>query len=691
MTKNKITMILLVILASSFVVAPMMPLVMAPEGVEITSVSPTSRHGKVGEDINIVGTVNTTDGVYRLFFNNQLVKESNADGKSINATFPAPHILGGNYTIILQDVAKNVNATTSFFIDTAYYIKAVMLDSPLQKQESNPVEIWVNVTGGSPNKVYVANVTVGLPSAAASIFWKLFRLSNTTSTGDGHNTTIVFPTSFSTGAHTNLTGTYSVAFNNSLATNTFFIGLTDRGEYHRLDNVNVKASGYKQNENVSVTIGFNKKIINSTAYQADSGGIVQASWTVPFNASIGVYTVNVTSTFPPASKTEKTPIDSQNFDVPGFDVNVTTKNLAGNSVPSVTVRVYEGSKSVSNVTTDSDGLATFVLEIGNYTVEAYYRTKKVGARDLIIANTSAVDLICNLTNLKVAIITEGGIALPEVEVLVVPENNTLTTDVQGTAVAYSLLPNSTYTLNSSRYGMLFNTTTISSLLVNNSPVAWFNLTIVCPTHKLQVSVTKTNGQPISDAVVKIQDLIGGLNNSASTDLQGTAHFNNTFGRYSVTVYGSDGIELNETLVDLFEDKNVTVVCQLYSLTVSIRVTDYFGQALSNVNVTLQREGLMPHSLMTQSDGTATFEGVTGGNMRAAVYLFSQGEPFVEGSLYVSEPTTINMKIDRFVSFGGFLVETSQLATILIIILSLVFIIIVDVYRRRRVKSKKTEE
>ena len=138
------------------------------------------------------------------------------------------------------------------------------------------------------------------------------------------------------------------------------------------------------------------------------------------------------------------------------------------------------------------------------------------------------------------------------------------------------------------------------MLVNGNLTAWFNVNVTCPTFTLQVNVTDSNNQAASDVQVKVQENMGGIHYEGRTDAQGMAIFNSsTFGKYQIGAYDSDGIKLNEVAVDLFQDQNISLPCQLYGLTVTIRILDYFGQPISNVNITLHREGAMPRSNHTQ--------------------------------------------------------------------------------------------
>ena len=475
---------------------------------------------------------------------------------------------------------------------------------------------------------------------------------------------------------------------------TFFIGLTDSTEYHRHQVVDIKAIGYKEKENVTITISKGEETLHSETINATSEGKIYANWTIPSNATIGIYTLNITSTF---GNTTKNPPDIQNFTVPGFDVNVTTTNLADEPVPNVIVNAFENVTLAANETSNVEGIAFLKLEIGNYTLEAYYKNQKVGVLLIEITNATALSFPCNLTNLRIHVIgiVEGTeIQMPEVNLFLTPENQTPTTnitDITGTVVFHSLLPNVSYTINASRYNFPFNVTTVPTLFVNENAVAWYNITIRYPSFTLKVDVLNpnANNQPINNATVKVQELITGLYYERKTNESGKAVFDPLLGKYKIEVYEENGIKLNETSFELFEDKNLTIYCNLYGLVINVKVIDYFGQPISNVNVKLRRAHLT-FSSQTQGDGVATFTNIVGGDMQAYIYLTDQTQPCVVKTFSAEKSTTVVIKIEKYVVLAGFLVETSQFATILIIVVTLIVLVLIEVYRRRRAKSLKSE-
>jgi hypothetical protein len=700
--KSKAVIVMMIVLAASFASMLLSPSAHAAN-VAITSVSPANRRGRVGDEVRVVGTINKTGGQYQVWlrsnYSSIVVSAANAVGTSVNATFKVPHLVRYNYTLVLQDVAENINATSWLYVNTTYYVQprnlaGEVLKLPTQVQQTGSAGIWVNVTGGEANKAYAANVTVKLPSPANTTYWTLVKF-NTTSTGEGSNITTVYPSSFQGSPHTNLTGTYSIAFNKTYAISTFNVGLTNSTEYHRGSNVDIKAAAYRGNEGVAVKISFGTTIPYKENRTADLGGIVNASWPVPLDASLGTYTINVTSIS--SNATVKNPRDVQNFTVPGFGINVTTKNLALEPVLNVTIRVFESRKFAANGTSDSKGLVSLKLETGNYTCNATFRGKKVGERPLNVTGPDTFNLICNLTNLRVLVTSQTNVPIPDVRVFLRPDNLTLTTFVNGTATAHSLLPvpivaGQSYVLNASRYDVSFNVTPIQTLLVNSNAVAWFNVSIICPTLSLQVVAVRANGTKIPNVIVKVQELIGGLHGEATTDPSGKATFSFIFGRYVVAVYDRPGgTRLNETTVDLFQNQNVSISCLLYGLTVSIKVVDFLGQPISNVNIVLQREGTNTLTGQTPSDGMVTFRDVMGGAFQMTVFTSDQTQPWVERSLLVNKPDMVEtVHIEKYVVLVGMLVETSQFVTVMIIVLALAAVLAVEVYRRRHLKPQKNE-
>jgi hypothetical protein len=667
--------------------------------MQVFSISPAT--GNVGANVTLTANLTTTNGGYNVTFDGAVQVVGNATGNNVTASFLVPEATLGNHTVAVVDVSNPLeNVTHVFYVSTAYYMNVTVPPHPTQLQEGDSIPISFNVTGGDSNTTYGATINVQNPDN--STYNEKSAIS--TSARGSANVTLTYPGDFSTGANTHYVGNYTVSANLTVASSAFVVGLTNSTEYHRMQTVNIKAV-YASNETVTLNVSGNN-VQYSTNLTADSAGVINySSFAVPLNASVGTYGVNIVSVA--ASPTVKTVPDTQNFAVPGFAFNLTAENLAGDLVPNVAVSAFENGTSVNNQTTGSNGLAVLMLEIGNYTLKGYFQGVEVGEGHFGVNNTEASDLVLNLTDLNVrvvAIVNGAEVGIPEVGVYLTPENVTLTTNITGNVVAQSLLPNSTYTLNASRYNTPFNVTTIiesssnntvngtiTSLLVGGSLVPVFNVTISCPSYTLQVQAFKADGQPFSNAAVEARELVGGINYAGNTDSNGTVAFHNaTLGEYDVKILDSAGKELNSTTVNLFQDQNVTVNCNLFGLNISVTVTDYFGQPFANTNVTLLENGVEPISSRTQANGTVTFANLVGDSYSISVYLSDKGPPTMIENLLVDGSTTVSIKMNRYVLLAGLPVETSQLAIVVIIVLSVLLVLLLEVYRRRRNKSQKTD-
>ncbi|MEM3788587.1 MAG: hypothetical protein QXN95_01805 [Candidatus Bathyarchaeia archaeon] len=667
--------------------------------VKITSITPTTRRGKVGEIVRVIGTINTTDGLYQIWFNNTLVVNETASGNNVNASFTVPTLPGGNYTLTLRDVATNVNATDWFFIETAYILKVSKPEYPRQLQQGAKVNISISITGGKVNPPYVANITVRTPFANET-YQAYVPLTNTTNTGVW-NATITYPSEFEN-AHTNYTGTYTVSFNGTLASDTFFIGLTNLAEYHRNDLMNIRAVGYSLYPNVTVTIKAEGGEVIIRLYPNVTDGFVDANWTLQQNMLVGNYSVIIT---PKVKKVN----DTQTFSVPGFKTEIVPRNLADEPVPDILVRIYDKwADKTYNATSDRNGVAMKQLERGEYNATAYFKKVMVGkALTFNISESKTLNFTCQLTSLNITVVSaqNPAIKIPFVSIRIyynfttdldgrkaANETVSFQTDITGRATQHFLLLNASYRINASRYEQIFYQTAFANL----EPCAWNNVTVVCPERVLHVNVIDWEGKPIKNALVELQELMGGLRDTQSTDEHGNATFNSIFGKYHLKVYYypedySDKILLNETTVELFNNKTVTIRCALYNLPIYVKVVDHFGQPIANANVTLERGGVKVNSSVTEADGIASFREI-GGTLIIKVYLTNRDLPEATLTAYVGEKrdysNPILVKLGKYVVLAGFLVDIVQLAMIILILATVVLVAIIEIVRRRRFKSGK---
>jgi hypothetical protein len=689
---------LLILMSVGFLFMPL-SLVLGQAGVNIYLVSPAEQ-GVVAQNVNLQGTINTNNGAYQIWFGNKLVVSSNSEGYYVNTNFTIPELSGGDYSITLQDVAQNVNATQSFTVIPAYYINPLVPSSPVQLQEGSNVGLNVTLTGGQPNTQYTANITVTLPAPLNTNYSKLITLSSTTQTGIAQAQLTYPDTTFQPeGSLTNYTGSYQVNFNQTqlLAADQFFVGFTDLSEYHRDQLVTIRAIGYQPNESATITIIYAKTGANvhSTAVTASSEGIINATWAVPSDALIGDYNITIT----PQSTPKLVP-DSQLFTVPGYLVKVRTLNLAGEPVPQIMVEALDqATNTMYNSTSGNDGIASLNLEKGNHTISAFWNGVKVGEINATITGESAFDLQCELTNLEITVQDENGNLIPFVNLDIIypyvttEESLSKTgsasgqTGLSGTFTLNSTLTGISYTINASIYNIVFNigNNTVSSLPVQ--PIS--KVLIVCPSRTLTLTVLDYNMAAIPSARIEMFEVTSGLFYGNVTDSSGTVTMEVTFGKYRLRVY-TDNILLNETIIEVFSDTQREIRCSLYNIQVWVTVVDYFAQPIPNVNVQFNGPGIGTRSATTQTNGTATFSNVIGGNMQIIAYPTGMENSYEAMNLRIEEPTAVQIKMAKYILIGPFLIETSVLATCIIIFAVIILFLSLEIYRRKRAKPTNRE-
>jgi hypothetical protein len=665
-------------------------LIEAKAETQIISMSPVE--GAVGTTVQLTANLSTPDGPYTMKFDEIEVLTGNAIGNDVNVSFIVPHASAGAHNIQLTDTTTGESDVQTFTVLTSYSFAPIVPESPALLRENESVTISVNMTGGEPSYTY-PNVKVQTPSQ--SLTYEASKSITTNETGDFFGS-LKYPDDFPSGANTNFTGGYNVLFNETVVSQ-FFIGLTNASEYHRGDFVDVRAVDYyPPYDNGTLTVEFEGKPINITSWNATEG-VINVTWLVPLNATVGDYNLTIT----PTPNSKENDHDTQILRVPGFQTEISTCDVAGTTVPGVFVNAHdESADAYYNATSDADGLAILMLEKGNHSCEAYFKDVRVGEENFTVTEADNMTFTCQLTAMNINVIDEQNISIPQISItasynyttnLGEPENRTDTdfgdTNVTGRVLLGSLFPNATYMLNASRYDEIFNE---GNDTINGLPVTEYaNVTIICPARRLQVNVTDARNEPVANVAVNAQELMGGLSYDENTDTTGIAVLNCTLGKYTVNIYDGE-ILLNTTTLDLLQNQNVSVICQLYGLDVSVEVIDYLGRPISNANVTLQREGLNVSPEQTQSNGTAKFNNIIGGSIQITVYLPGQTQPFMINNFYVDSSTTIQLKIDKYVTLAGFLVETSQLAILLIVVVTVIFVLLVEVYRSKRTKSQKSE-
>ena len=688
MNKKIITVTILFIITFAAVVLPEEVYAQNTNlGVNLLQITPSTASGQVGSSINVIGTLYTSNGSYQLFLGRTLVASGKSQGYYVETNFTVPQLLSGPYALILQDVAININSTKQFTVTTNYAINAV----PSSVQEGGSVVLNVTVSGGSLGTSYNAVVGVALPSPLGTVYTKNVNLGEPNTSGTA-SAQIAFPDSsfIPSGSLTDYAGTYTLYFNQSqsLAQNSFAVNFIDSTSYHRGQTVNVRATDYAVNEAATLTItNVNSGTALYTApVTASADGVITANWVVSSNAAVGDYTIKITP-----HDTQKGIPDSETFTVPGYNVKLQTTNLAGQAIGGIAISAVDSAtNSVYNVTSDSNGIANFKLESGAQVLTAFWNDVNVGSQTITVSGDASLTLSCQLTNIKITVKNTNGVVMPFIDLNISYRyqsgsgtktgSATGQTDSTGSYTLTSGFAGATYTIDASIYNQVFNS---GNNTASNLPTqANAQVFIICPSETLNLNIVGSNQEPIPNARIELVELSNGLFYSATTDSNGAATIQATFGMYRARVY-KDATLINETNVDVFSSSQQQIQCTLYGIQLSVSVVDFFGAPISNANVTLN--GPLLASAVTESNGKATFNNIIGGNVQIIAQPSGTQDASQAITVTINQPTTVQIKIEKYVALGSMLIPTSSLFTILIIVLAIIMFAIIEVYRRRKVK------
>jgi hypothetical protein len=656
-------------------------------GVSILQVKPDGRSGPVGTEVNIQGTIYKSNSSYQILLKSgateYVVASGISEGYYVDGNFTVPEIPAGTYALILRDVGISINsAAESFTVTTGYSISA----SSSNIQEGGSVTFTVSVTGANLGTSYYANVKVSLLNSG--ITYSRTILLGTSDTKGSVSSQVTFPdSSFEpSGSNTAYAGAYSYSFNSSLASNEFNVNILDQNSYHRGQTASIRAIGYEPNQAASITVTSVKTgtTIDTFSVTASSEGVITSSYVVSPNADIGDYIVKIAPT-----GTQKTIQDTQTFSIPGYAIKVQTTNLAGDTVPDLSVQAIDATtKTASNATTDTDGLASFNFEKGTVVLTAYWNGINVGSTNITVSGDATFTMRCQLTNLKITVKNSAGVAIPFVNLNIQYNyqgtvsrtgNAQGQTGPSGSYTLKSALAGATYKVEASIYNQTFNQFNNTFSNLPSQPTV--EVVLICPDEDLTFSILGSSRTPIASARIELVELSSGLFYSTTTDSNGAASTHVTFGVYRARIY-KDNILVNETTLQAFSSDHKQITCTLYGIQVTVKVVDALGGPISNARVTLN--GPQKLSGVTKGDGTATFDNIIGGSMQ--IIAQAQGTPDIYQAITttVTQPGTVQVRLDKYIALGSTLISASMLVTIIILLLAVIALLLVEILRKKKV-------
>jgi hypothetical protein len=113
--------------------------------------------------------------------------------------------------------------------------------------------------------------------------------------------------------------------------------------------------------------------------------------------------------------------------------------------------------------------------------------------------------------------------------------------------------------------------------------------------------------------------------------------------------------------------------------------DFFGSPISNAKVTLNGQETVQAN--TESNGRVTFGNIVGGEMQIVAEIQNQPEAFQAIKVTVDQPGTIEVKLEKYISVGGALMQANISITLLIILVAAIVFVVFEVVRRKNSNPK----
>ncbi len=241
----------------------------------------------------------------------------------------------------------------------------------------------------NPGVTFVLNVTTPLTGTPYQFSWAVIdpsgAIQTTTTTvtsAPTFTTSVTYPTNF----NTNITyvGEYNITVSQTspppttkAATSLFRVGLTDAEEYQRTQSVSMIAQGYKNAENITVSIrsttgnapGF------PTTRLANSLGVLSYTWaSIPPSTPLGNYTVALTGSITPKTGFR----DTQTFLIDPANVTITQLAIGQNALQRSQTQTFRFSATYPNAAQAKTASAIVrIIEANSFTeydIMATYKT-----------------------------------------------------------------------------------------------------------------------------------------------------------------------------------------------------------------------------------------------------------------------------------------------------------------------------
>jgi len=315
---------------------------------------------------------------------------------------------------------------------------------------------------------------------------------------------------------------------------------------------------------------------------------------------------------------------------------------------------------------------------GTYTVNLILNYPEFGKELVILSDKFLLDssinktYVLNIDKLVINVASDDGSPVRNLRIILQTDkygNLTMSTTGRDGKAIFSILPYSIGQYGAGNYRALIlkEKNLISSFSFSFTP-AVSSIDYTVPRREVSLVVLKPSGEPLPNAIVKIQDPITGLSSEVMTNDEGVAKVKIFPGRhtYSIT-YLDEVIDSGE--VNILEEK-LRLTVRGIDINLTIKVLDWLGAPIENIEVAAYKAG---QKLLITRTGKGEYSFMVPSRGMITIDLIYDGKIVERRRLIVTQPGMEIIRL-RGISIGGGLVSIDTFVMLIAVLFFLSILI-----------------
>lgn len=447
---------------------------------------------------------------------------------------------------------------------------------------------------------------------------------------------------------------------------------------------------------LSVTVKSESGTIKKTGKTSDDGTLVIND--LPFSSipGVGRYQIYaVINNLTVVSEFTDYPVQTEPLTIAAnlARLNFRINDASGNPVQRGKITLiadnYSASLQIKNGEAAAGEIPTSKIA-GTYTANLILDYPEFGKELIVLSDKFLLDssinktYVLNIDKLVINVVSDDGSPVRNLRIILQTDkhgNLTMSTTGRDGKAIFSTLPYSIGQYGAGEYRALIlkEKILISSFSFSFTPaVSSIDHTV----HRREVSLVllKPSGEPLPNAIVKIQDPITGLSSEVITNSEGVAKFKIFPGRNTYTItYLDEVIDFGEA--NILEEQ-LTLTASGIDIKLTVKIVDWLGTPIENIDVAAYKAG---QKLPTTRTGKGEYSLVVPSKGVITIDLIYDGKTVERRRLIVTQPGTETIRL-RGISIGSGLMSIDTFVILIAILFFLSILVFSIVLILKRIKG-----